>query len=42
MCHNALGQLEQLHKLKPGSIGPLDIYIDAKLRKMTLDNKVED
>ena len=42
--HDAEKQLQQLDKffpMKPGSIGDPDIYLGAKLRKVTLDNGVE-
>ena len=42
--HDAIGVLNELDyyfKLKPGSIGDPDIYLGAKLRKITLNNGVE-
>ena len=43
ICHDELSALEEINhffKIKPGSIGDPDVYIGAKVQKMTLPNGV--
>ena len=44
ISHDAMSVLKRLDnffQMKPGSIGDLDIYLGAKLREVTLDNRVK-
>ena len=38
---SALDELDRYFQMKPGSVGDLDIYLGAKLRKIQLENGVE-